>query len=151
MSGVSQPATTVGSLFSDAPPAVPEEPRSFDYRPVPISAPVALFFGISGLLAFLAVGGLPVALFGLSLSAWSLLKIRRARGEYGGTWLAAGGLVLSAISFVGGTAVHSVAYATEVPEGHVRLNFTQDISRKGLVFENGAVAAPPEVAALDGK
>jgi hypothetical protein len=144
-------AAPTGSLFSGAPVVVSDEPRSFDYRPVPVSAPVALFFGIAGLLAFLAAAGVLVALVGLFVSGWSLLKIRRSAGEYGGTWLSAGGLLLSAVSFVGGAAVHSVAYATEVPEGHLRLNFTQDIAWKGLVIENGQLAAPPEVAALDGK
>ena len=68
----------------------------------------------------------------------------------GGKWLALAALVLSAGSFVGGSILQSVAYATEVPDGHVRLNFTEDIARKGLVVEHGQIVAPPEVAALDG-
>ncbi|HEX6986205.1 MAG TPA: hypothetical protein VF170_12565, partial [Planctomycetaceae bacterium] len=150
MSSVSQPTAPVGSLFSGS-AAPPDEPRTFDYRPVPVSAPVAVFFGICSLLAFLHETGVPVALIGLFVSAWSLLKIRRSAGEYGGKWLAVTGLLLSAASLVGGTTFHSIAYATEVPEGHRRLNFTQDISWKGLVVENGRITAPPEVAALDGK
>ena len=151
MSSASPSTAPVGSLFSDVRPTLADEPRTFDYRPVPMSAPVALFFGIAGLLSFLTVVGIPVALIGLSLGAWSLLKIRRSAGEYSGTWVSASALVLSAVSFVGGVVTQSVAYATEVPEGHARLNFTQDISRKGLVFESGRITAPPDVAALDGK
>jgi hypothetical protein len=151
MSSMSSSGTASGSLFSGVPLAPASEPQTFDYRPVPVSAPVAVFFGISGLLSFLTVAGLPVALIGLFLSALCLLKIRRSAGEYGGTWLATTGLLLSAIAFFGGATVQSVAYATEVPEGHARLNFTDDIANKGLVVEQGRIAAPPEVAALDGK
>lgn len=150
MSSISSPGTATGSLFSGAPLAPPSEPRTFDYRPVPVTVPVALFFGVSGLLALLTFAGLPVALIGLVLSAWCLLKIHRSAGEYGGKWLALIALVLSAGSFVGGSVIQSVAYATEVPQGHARLNFTEDIARKGLVVENGKITAPAEVAALDG-
>jgi hypothetical protein len=118
---------------------------------VPVSVPVAVFFGICGLLAFLTPAGVPVALIGLFLSAWCLLKIRRSAGEYSGSWLAGAGLLLSAVAFVGGVAVHSVAYATEVPEGYRRLNFTQDISKKGFVQENGFLSPHPDVLGLDGK
>jgi hypothetical protein len=151
MSSVSHTPAPVGSLFSNPSVAPPDEPRVFDYHPVPISAPTSLFFGLSGLLAFLTVAGLPVALIGLFLSAWCLLKIRRSAGEYGGSWLAGSGLALSALAFFGGTAAHSIAYATEVPEGYTRLNFTQDISKKGFVVENGHLAPHPDVAALDGQ
>jgi hypothetical protein len=138
-------------LFSAPGTAPPEEAQSFDYRPVPVLAPISLFFGVCGLLAFLVPQGVPVALIGLFLSALCLLKVLRSAGEYGGKWLAAAGLLLSAVGVVGGTAVHAVAYATEVPPGYARLNFTQDISAKGFVQENGYVGPHPDVVALDGK
>lgn len=149
MSSVSQ--SPPGSLFSGVEPAPAVEPRTFDYRPVPVSAPIAVFFGFCGLLALLTPVALPVALSGLFLSAICLLKIRRSAGEYSGAWVAWTGLVLSAVALAGGTTVHSIAYATEVPEGYIRLSFTDDISKKGFVEENGVVAHHPEVAALDGK
>lgn len=151
MSSVSQSPAPVGSLFSNTDSIRPEEPRTFDYRPVPVSVPVAVFFGICGLLAFLTPVGVPVALIGLFLSLWCLLKIRRSAGEFSGKWLALTGLVISSIAFFGGVATHSVAYATEVPEGHRRLNFTQDISQKGFVQENGYMTPHPDVVSLDGK
>lgn len=149
MSSISSPDTVTRSLFSDIPLAAPGEPKTFDYRPMPALAPVAAFFGVSSLLALLHEAGLPVALTGLFLSAWCLLKIRGSEGELSGQWLAAVGLVLSLGSFAGGATLHTYSYATEVPEGHTRLNFTEDIARKGLVIERGTISAPPEVAALD--
>lgn len=151
MSSVSQPSPFSATQPVNGTVAYDEGPRTFDYKPVPILAPVSLFFGLSSLLAFLTIAGLPVALIGLFLSAICLLKIRRFAGEYGGGTLAWGGLLLSAVSFFGGTAVQSVAYATEVPEGYSRLNFTDHISKKGFVVENGYAMPHPDVMALDGK
>src|SRR5690349_2051912 len=99
MSSVSQSPAPVGSLFSNTETIRPDEARSFDYRPVPVSVPVAVFFGMCGLLAFLTPVGVPVALIGLFLSLWCLLKIRRSAGEYSGTWLAWSGLMLSIVAF----------------------------------------------------
>lgn len=123
--------------------------NTFDYQPVPIMAPVSLFLGITSLFAFITVGGLPIALIGLAVSAWFLLKIIRSKGEIGGRSLALGGLGLSALSLVCGTVLQSVAYATEVPEGFTRLNFTENISAKGFVVENGVQTYHPDVVALN--
>ena len=143
MSSVSSPVAQ--PLFS------PEEPRSFEYRPVPISVPVAVFLALAGLLSFLTPVGVPVAIFGLLLSLWCVLSIGRSRGELGGKRLAWMALVLSTVGAVGGLAVHSVAYANEVPEGYSRLNFTSDISMKGFVYTPRGPSFHPEVAALDGQ
>jgi hypothetical protein len=151
MSSASPPSAPTGSLFSGPGTAPPAERRTFEYRPVPVLAPVAGFFGVCGLIAFLTPAGVPVALIGLFLGSLSLLKILRSGGEYGGKWIASTGLLLSLVSFVGGTAYHAFAYATEVPDGYLRLNFTEDISNKGFVQENGYVAPHPDVVALDGK
>jgi hypothetical protein len=149
MSSVSQPTAIrpgegVASEYS-------EGPRTFDYKPVPLMAPISVFFGLLALFAFLTPSGVPVALVGLVVSAVCLLKIRRAAGDYGGAWLARAGLLLSAVSLVGGSVLHTMAYANEVPAGYARLNFTEDISKKGLVVENGYLAPHPDVVALDGK
>ena len=119
-------------------PSVPaDEFRSFDYRPVPALVPVAAFFAFTGLIGFLTVVGVPVALIGLFLAAVALLKIVRSGGEYGGRNLAAGALVLSAIGFFGGTATQAVAYATEVPEGFRRISFRDDPVRERLRLHPG--------------
>ena len=122
----------------------------FDYRPVPVSAPVAAVLGVLGLTAFLAAFGLVLAAAGLvvSLLAWRAVK----KTEGGGLWLAFAGLGLSLVGLIGGAAFHAYAYQTEVPEGHVRLDFTTDISEVAVVPS----AATPEgelspiVKALDG-
>lgn len=131
--------------------AIPQSERvDFDYRPVPVSAPVAAVLGLLGLSAFLAAFGLVLAAVGLvvSLIAWRAVT----RTDGGGLWLAVAGLALSLVGLIGGGASHAYAYQTEVPEGHVRLDFTTDISEVAVV---PTAAAPegelsPVVKALDG-
>ena len=125
---------------------VPQGERvDFDYRPVPVSAPVAAVLGVLGLTAFLAAFGLLLAAAGLvvSLLAWRAVK----KTDGGGLWLAFAGLGLSLVGLIGGAASHAYAYQTEVPEGHVRLDFTKDISEVA-VAPTGDLS--PLVEKLDG-
>ena len=56
----------------------------FNYRPVPILAPVSMFFGVCSLIAFVAnVVGAIIGLFGIVTGIVCLLVIRRANGELG--------------------------------------------------------------------
>lgn len=149
------------SLF-DTPSPADTQPtpatNTFDYHPIPVSAPVALFLGVTSLFSFLTVGGFSIALMGLIfatvglvIASWCLLKIIRSDGAMGGRTLAWSGLVLSACSLVGGPATHWYLYVNEVPKGFARLNFTDDISKKGFVIENGRAQPHPDVLALDGE
>ncbi|WP_145363251.1 DUF4190 domain-containing protein [Stratiformator vulcanicus] len=125
--------------------------REFEYRPVPVSAPVSLILGLCSAMSLLTVAGVPVAFFGLVIGAAALLKIARSGGEFGGRKLAIAGLTLSTLFFVTGIGKQAYAYATEVPEGYARTNFTYDIAKKGFVQKNGVGAFHDDVAALDGQ
>jgi hypothetical protein len=155
-STVSQEETTSGVPESDT---VPNHAASnefsdgeFNYRPVPILAPVSLFFGVCSLIAFLAnVVGAIIGLFGVVAGTVCLLIIRRANGEMGGKTICKIGLGLSALCFSAGLSLHIYNYATEVPEGFRRVHFQSEISKKGFVFENGIRKLHPDVAKLEGK
>jgi hypothetical protein len=125
--------------------------EEFNYRPVPIVAPVALFAGISSAVALFAVFGVVLALIGSLLGAFALAKVLRARGELGGKVPAAVGLGLSLLFLLSGSALNAYDYATEVPEGYARVNFTRDISKKEFVVVDGVPQIHPEVQALDGE
>lgn len=148
-------------LFDTPPPTeeqVAPATNTFDYHPIPVSAPVAAFLGFTSLFSFLTVGGFSIALMGLVfatlglvVSASCLLKILQSDGTMGGRKLALCGMALSACSLVGGPAVHWYLYANEVPKGFTRLNFTDDISKKEIIVENGLARPHPDILALDGK
>ena len=124
----------------------------FNYRPVPVLAPVSLFFGICSLVAFLAnVVGAIIGLFGIVTGIICLLVIRRANGELGGKSISKVGLGLSVLCFSAGLLLNWYNYATEVPEGFQRVHFPSEISQKGFVFEKGVRKLHPDVAKLEGK
>jgi len=122
--------------------------NAFDYRPVPVTAPVTLFIGLASLAGLVSVVGLGICVFGIILGAACLMKIRRSRGELSGKVPAAIGFALSMIFFVSGSCLHAYTFATEVPEGYRRVNFYRDISSKGLIIKNGQKTIHPEVIGL---
>lgn len=127
------------------------EPAQFDYKPVPMLAPVACFFGLASGLGFLTEFALPLCVFAFVLSFLAFRRISRSEGEFGGKHWAGIGLVASATFFAGGVARISHAYATEVPEGYTRVHFVKDISEKEFVDKGGLFELHPDVAKLDGK
>lgn len=127
------------------------ESNEFNYRPVPVLAPVSLCIGLVAAVGMLGLLGLAVPLIGTILGGLALLKIVRSEGEYGGYVPAITGFALSAFFFLFGTAYHAYAIATEVPEGYRRINFNHDISKKEFVIVDGELRPHPDVAALDGQ
>ena len=68
-------------------------------------------------------------------------------------WLAVAGLLLSFVCFTTSGGLWAYGYQTEVPEGFRRLNFMNDISRKGFrrCSKGKADIFNPDVKALDGQ
>jgi hypothetical protein len=124
---------------------------TFDYRPVPIAAPVALFLGFCSFLGFFTIVGLGLGAFGTLLGAVCFFRIWQSRGALSGKWIAATGCLLSRVFIAGGIGWHSYNFATVVPPGFERVNFTRDISKKGFAIAKGKQTLHPDVAALDGK
>jgi hypothetical protein len=131
--------------------ATPLDVKDFDYKPVPAYAPVAGIIGIISATALYAEIMVLMALAGLFVGGFALCRIRNANGTLGGKTWARVGLISSAFFFVTGVATHAYAYATEVPEGHIRVNFSRDISAKQFVYVNGVRELHADVAPLDGQ
>lgn len=129
-------------------PATRSRANEFDYRPVPVLAPVSLVLGLCAAMALLAAFGIVIALLGAILGGIAFLRIRRGNGDLGGSWLAGIGLGLSSIFLVIGIGLQSYGYATELPEGYIRVNFPHDISRKQFVYQNGQTMLHPDVEPL---
>ncbi len=123
----------------------------FEYKPVPMLAYISLVLGVLSAISLISILGVGISFWGLIFGAVALWRIRSSRGELGGKKIATIGLALAAIFFVSGGGYHSFLMATEVPDGFERINFTRDISKKGLVVEDGETKPAPDVLALDGK
>lgn len=143
--------SATGSAAAVRPLAAREPFEEFDYRPVPVMAPVTLFLGISSVIALFGLLGTCLALAGCICGVVCLRQISRARGDLGGWWLGVAGLTLSVVFFASGTTIQAYTYATEVPEGYQRVNFTSDIAKKGFVFQDGRTDFHPDVKQLEGQ
>jgi hypothetical protein len=132
-----------------------EGKSEFNYRPVPVMAPLSLALGLLSALGFLGIIVAPLGLIGAIVSLLCILKLRKFRGEYGGMWLAVTGLLLSITCFAASTGLWFHTYATEVPKDCRRVNFNSDISKKVFLIgeQNGqkGLTFNPDVKQLDGK
>jgi hypothetical protein len=126
----------------------PRVDEGFSYRPVPPTAPVTLVIGLVSLLALLTEFILPLTLVGVFVGFLAVRRIRRFPNEYSGLWIAQTGLALCVCLVPASMAIHTHTYMTEVPEGHRRLSFYQDISLKEFIFNQGKDSFHPDVAEL---
>jgi hypothetical protein len=127
------------------------EPMELQYRPVPVSAVVGCVLGVLSAIALLGITGAVVAVLGILVSGYSLVRILVSRGDLGGKMTATAGLGLSVLFLGSGAAYQTYLYKTELPPGFQRVSFADDISQKGFVNADGQMAIHPDVAALIGK
>jgi hypothetical protein len=127
----------------------PAQTNQFNYKVVSPLSPLTVVLGVLSLFGFLTAYLIPLAVVGCALGFACLAKIKRLENEYGGKTLTSFGLFLCLVSLFGGTAWQVYSYATEVPEGHTRISFLVDISRKKFVEIEGEKHFHPDVAALD--
>ena len=125
--------------------------NEFDYRPVPPLAVMTLVTGVLSLSGLLTEFALPFALIGCVLGFLSLRQFASSPSEYSGRLLTLGGMLLSVLCLLGGAALHVYIYVGEVPEGYQRLNFNEDISKRGFVETEGKVDFQEDIKQLDGQ
>ncbi|MEK6257939.1 MAG: DUF4190 domain-containing protein [Planctomycetota bacterium] len=127
------------------------EDEEFLYRPIPSLVPVSMAFVLISLVASIWDVLLIVPLIGATLAVMALRQIRHSQGTLSGSLLATASLSLQVAMFVGFAAMHAYSYATEVPPGYERINFTNDISKKGFTNQNGLLGIHPDVQKLVGQ
>lgn len=119
------------------------------YRSVSKSAVFSIVLGVLGLLAYFGPILLILPFLGLIFAFLSLYAFSRYPDELSGKYLAFAGLFLNGMICVFGPIYHSYIYATEVPDGYVRIGFSELKSPFALSYPE---APPPDDALkLDGK
>lgn len=93
------------------------------YRSLSVSAVAAFALAILGLPAVLFPSLLVIPAIGIALGLFSVTRLRRRPDELTGAWLAWSGLLMSLSAFVVGATWSSYRYATEVPEGYLRISY----------------------------
>jgi hypothetical protein len=101
------------------------EPEGFEaYRAISKGAVLSVILGLLSITAYsiptLAIIGVVGLIFG-----WNAYRnIRRYPAELSGKGIAVLGILLCGLVFASSVTMHSVTYATEVPEGYERISFT---------------------------
>jgi hypothetical protein len=118
-----------------------------EYRALSSSAVAALALGLLSPLAIFDwwLGLIPLTAVILGIVA--LRTIRTHQGEYTGAGMAIAGTVLAVLFWIGGFAHLSYIYATEVPEGFERI----DYSILQPLPDEPPDRVPPDAKSLDGK
>jgi hypothetical protein len=119
--------------------------QEFLYRPIPSLVPISMAFVVISLVASIWDVLLIIPFVGATLALLALRQIRQSNGSLSGSWLALSTLTVQAAMFVAFSAMHVYCYATEVPAGFERINFTSDISQKGFSNQNGQLGIHPDV------
>lgn len=127
------------------------EGDEFLYRPIPSLVPISMAFVFISLVAGIWDVLLILPVVGAILACLAWRQIRRSQGSLSGGKLACASLILQVTMFVGFAAMHAHTFATEVPPGYDRINFTGDISKKGFTNQNGQLGIHPDVQKLVGQ
>lgn len=99
--------------------------NEFAYRSVSKSAIASMTFAIFGaMVAFLGQPFVLIPALGLGFGLVALSSFRRFPDELTGKGVGKIGLILSLVILVSSVIYHSVIYATEVPDGHMRIAFS---------------------------
>ncbi|MFN0199817.1 MAG: DUF3299 domain-containing protein [Planctomycetaceae bacterium] len=129
----------------------PVEFNEFEYRPMTPLAPITMVAGVCGSIALLGLVGIAIAIAGIMTGLLALWQIRKSNGVLGGHKLTMIGMTLSFVFLFSGMVKQVHSFATEVPEGFIKLNFTHDISKKPFVYKDEGFAIAPEVQQYDDK
>jgi hypothetical protein len=103
---------------------LPDEDDTLAYRPLSSAAVVSLVLGLLSVVAFFDWSLLAVPMLGTILGIYAFRLIRSRQEEMTGDKVALLGTMLSAGIFLSGLGYHMYAYATEVPDGYNRIDYS---------------------------
>ncbi len=147
------PASASGQPVSNAQLSPTSKPNEVDrstsadvYRTVSRAAVASCVLGFFGLTAFATPFLVPIPLVGVVFGLLSFAAFRKYPEELVGKPIAWAGTLISSAILISAPAWHTYVYATEVPEGYMRVNFAS------LMSDSGQPDFPTaEAVALDGK
>jgi hypothetical protein len=117
------------------------------YRAISKSAVASFVLGLLSILGLYAAPLLILAIVAAILGIAGYRSVVRYPNELTGKTLALGGAILGACLFIGGVARHSYVYATEVPDGYLRISFAELQPDK----DDFRMPVPPHALELNGK
>ena len=101
-----------------------ENAAEFPYRAMSSTAIASVVFAVIAVLfGFFFWPALGLAIIGGAVGLVGYRQICHFPDEFDGRGIAVTGIVLNLVILLGGTAMHSYIYLTEVPEGYTRIHF----------------------------
>ncbi|HRX80105.1 MAG TPA: DUF4190 domain-containing protein [Pirellulaceae bacterium] len=117
------------------------------YRAISKSAVLSFILGLVAIIGLASPPFVLLALVSAILGITGYRSVVRYPNELTGKTLAIVGAVLGSTLFVSSIARHSYIYATEVPEGHIRISFADLQPDKN----NPMMPVPPKALEFDGE
>ena len=139
------------SRTSDSPEARTYDEQVFNYHPIPVLVPISLGFVFLSFSGLMLAELLVVPAIGAGLGFIAMRQIQASHGALSGGRLSLIAMVTQLVMLFAFAAIHAYTFATEVPPGYERVNFTADISKKGFVIEDGLPAIHPDIKKLSTK
>src|SRR5262245_17385680 len=121
----------------DSPSTSTLDDEAFVYRPIPVLVPISLAFVFLSFLSAMLAEVLVVPVVGVLLATVAARQIDRSGGSLSGKGLARVSLGIQLAMLLGFAALHAYSFASELPPGFERVNFTADIAKKGFSSQNG--------------
>lgn len=135
-------------VFSTPQPQQDDDYNPADaYRTLSTAAVASFVLGVLSILALLDWWLALIPIAGVTLGIMALRNIRKQPQEYTGRGVAIAGITLGILFCLGGFGRLTYNYATEVPDGYERV----DYSLLQPQPDDPPVSIPPEAKALDGK
>lgn len=106
-----------------SPNLTPNASEYLRYRSMSGLSVAALIIGIISVPALLFPALLFLPVVGLIIGVWAMSHVRKYETELTGYGLARAGAALSLLLLIGGTAIATTIYVTEVPDGYQRISF----------------------------
>lgn len=124
----------------------------FQYTSLSPWAPVALVLGVASLMALTnSIFGLILSFFAIIVCVLAAYQIRSMKDVYRGFGMAMCGLLLSTSCLVAGSWKLHYDYHHEVPEGYLRVNFPNEISKHEFIYYGSSRRLHEKVAPLIGQ
>ncbi len=127
--------------------AIDAEVHAQEYRALSAAAMTCLFLALVSVFSLLSIYLLAIPVLGILVGVYALMQIKQRSAELTGRGFAITGITVSCVLFVLSLSYAAYVYATEVPEGYQRIDYSQLQPEEGQIDQ----LVPPLTEELSGE
>ena len=113
--------------------AIDAEVHAQEYRALSAAAMTCLFLALLSVFSLLSIYLLAIPVLGILVGVYALMQIKQRSAELTGRGFAIAGITVSCVLFVLSLSYAAYVYATEVPEGYQRIDYSQLQPEEGQI------------------